>query len=1796
MNHDLLEKGTALFQYIRELNKLKQKSILNTKNYKFFHAISDLPDDEAYISVHYRDRVSSDPAIPESNEEDDILLSVRKPEFEEAPALPCKLAEWVEGDWENFHGSYSVKEFILREYAVHPQFTPVYKEEAQNDTVGSDSTEDTELPAAEDTENLTVDAACEVQPLAEGRADSDLAVESDTQDLSISNEVCTSEILSDDDENSEDKIVTKECTLSDTLASDTPLAEYTTDIPTEEEEENIYKEFFTDEMSRVDSLTVWSASWEAWRDHQLVLERIRNLFMDLYQVCVDLQRDSETMELIVANGFVRDTENPQIDHPVITRRVGIDYDPDVNCVNIHDLEVSSELYSVIFQDMQDVNLAALNSIREKLLEEDYHPLDRLELPLFLKALIHQLSSKSVFAEGDIPVGWTKRNRLLMYTRPCFFLRNRLDGTVKAIESIIENIAETEYLPEPIIDIISGGQIEVPEDMEEETLADRLAAVGGESVDILLSKEANKEQLEIARRIEQYNAVLVQGPPGTGKTHTIANLMGHFLAQGKSVLVTSQTTKALDVLKEKLVPDLQNLCVSILDDSNTDMEKSIDGITAYMSQTTSYEEKHRMDDLAVTRNDVIQSLADVRMKMFQTIQRECENIVLNGESISPSKAASWLWEHKEDLSYIPGKVHLYEPLPLSFKDLSDLYHSNENITVEEERELSYDIPDPDTLMTPAEFAEQITCLRMAEAMITEIRNRKNWTVDYRSSLGETRISGGFGSFELKRPTQEALQALQEYCESFEAIEGWILDCTASGMMGSTYQQKWTALADKIQETKDYADALVTEQFGNEVEIRGSLDRSVLEEVLPELKNIFEQRGKIPKLTLVLNKNYANVLDVVRINGHELCSAQECDIVFHYIKLSYLRRECGRFWDNLFAGKGEPEFAKLDPREPEQIAAKRVAAIRRYVGWYQKEYKVLEKYLNQIGASAQTLFRFSELDSDLVRTEKILMTVKDNIPYICQIGLNLLQAEKVNQTLYRAAKFLTVDNRISSRTCKALYDAIQHKNADEYSDAYEALEAFYAKYDYQSRRQALLEDLTSYAPGWAEAIRSRQGVHGLSVLPADIEDAWKWKQYAGILEEITKVPFEEYQKEAIRLSKEYHEVTAEYAASSAWYHLLKNTEADIDMKQALHGWKQTVKRIGKGTGKNASIYRKKARDLMAKCQKAVPAWIMPIGKALDNLDPKQNRFDIIIIDEASQSDISSMAILYMGKKLIIVGDDKQVSPMAVGVEVDQINALKAMYLADKIPNAHLYDAKSSVYEVAATTFQPLMLREHFRCVPEIIGFSNMLSYDYKIKPLRDASSSALLPAVVNYRVEGGMREGKKTNEAEARAIVALIRACMEQPAYEGKSFGVISMLGDDQAKMIQRRIFEEIDPKEFTRRRMLCGNASNFQGDERDIVFLSLVDSNEGNGPLRIQNFGADDAFRKRYNVAASRARDQLWVVHSLDPANDLKKGDIRKTLIDYASNPAAYEFEETHVLAQAESPFEVMVASSLEKQGYHLVQQWKVGAYRLDMVAVCDGHRAAIECDGEMYHSGEAKIREDMERQTILERLGWRFIRIRGSEYFSDPENTMKRVTDELAAMGIYPEADEALPEEENRSSELLERVKMRAWQMLRGEEEAPEDANEILEDIRDAEDTLQIVDEEMPAKQQDPMEEAMEDVSLQPNDTLSADPSDGLTPSEYSEDIHENETAESLSPSDLTDDSSMNQPASTENLSVESDPVIAYLESANVMYFDERAEGGSLWIIGGKEAIPVVKKCWDLGVAFTLRKEGILGMESWQSK
>ncbi|MCL1914512.1 MAG: AAA family ATPase [Eubacteriaceae bacterium] len=301
----------------------------------------------------------------------------------------------------------------------------------------------------------------------------------------------------------------------------------------------------------------------------------------------DLEREPENLELIAGNGLATWAFDLSINHPILTKRVRTEFDTQNNTIKICDTDTKPELYTHMFKNMQGINHSAILKYQEILDDEEYHPLDRKETPNFLKQLANELTSKSRFLEPDSHTSLFAQDELLhIKDEPVFFLRKRIDGALRAIESILDNLENTGAIPKTIVDLISGGIVDVAPPPAQSTIESQLAALGGESVGILLSKVANREQLEIAERSGNYNTVLVQGPPGTGKTHTVANRLGHFLAQGKSVLVTSHTRKALSVLKSQVPEELQDLCVSILDDTNRDLVSAVEGISEKLSTLSS----------------------------------------------------------------------------------------------------------------------------------------------------------------------------------------------------------------------------------------------------------------------------------------------------------------------------------------------------------------------------------------------------------------------------------------------------------------------------------------------------------------------------------------------------------------------------------------------------------------------------------------------------------------------------------------------------------------------------------------------------------------------------------------------------------------------------------------------------------------------------------------------------------------------------------------------------------------------------------------------------------------------------------------------------------------------------------------------------------------------------------------------------------------------------------------------------------------------------------------------------------
>jgi very-short-patch-repair endonuclease len=272
----------------------------------------------------------------------------------------------------------------------------------------------------------------------------------------------------------------------------------------------------------------------------------------------------------------------------------------------------------------------------------------------------------------------------------------------------------------------------------------------------------------------------------------------------------------------------------------------------------------------------------------------------------------------------------------------------------------------------------------------------------------------------------------------------------------------------------------------------------------------------------------------------------------------------------------------------------------------------------------------------------------------------------------------------------------------------------------------------------------------------------------------------------------------------------------------------------------------------------------------------------------------------------------------------------------------------------------------------------------------------------------------NKAEAEAICKQIAKLVADPAYKDKTFGVISLLGEKQARLIESKLLAAIGPEEMERRRLICGDAYSFQGDERHVMFLSLVVAADDGRRLATLTQPADE---RRFNVAASRARDQMWLFHSVK-SEDLSQKCLRRRLLDYCLNPQVpqepgddLQIADLEAAASnadrgrvpAPPPFdcwlEVDVYLQIRRRGYRVLAQHAFAGYKIDLVVSGTHARLAVECDGEDW-AGQERYDSDMARRRQLERCGWRFWRIRGGTFYRNPEAAMQPLWDLLEKTGI----------------------------------------------------------------------------------------------------------------------------------------------------------------------------------------------------
>ncbi|OYO00900.1 hypothetical protein CGZ95_09855 [Enemella evansiae] len=528
--------------------------------------------------------------------------------------------------------------------------------------------------------------------------------------------------------------------------------------------------------------------------------------------------------------------------------------------------------------------------------------------------------------------------------------------------------------------------------------------------------------------------------------------------------------------------------------------------------------------------------------------------------------------------------------------------------------------------------------------------------------------------------------------------------------------------------------------------------------------------------------------------------------------------------------------------------------------------------------------------------------------------------------------------------------------------------------------------------------------------DFDAAWAWGRTDHWLSTRTAADSEDVRERLDALDAAIVAVVAELAAEQAWQHAIERLTPAA--RAALTAYAQQVRLLGRGTGRHAARTRREIRELLATARGAVPAWIMPLYRVAEQVEVSEQAFDVVIVDEASQAGLDAVFLQYLAPRIVVVGDDKQVSPAGVGQDRDQLRTLAAEHLGDD-PLARLWtNPMRSLFDEATLRFgSRQVLTEHRRSVPEIIDFSNQIAYAAEGIRLQPVRQFGPLPPFRAIAVTGAELGRGNVNAAEVDAVVAEVTRLIADPGYAGMSIGVVSLLGQEQSRAIAARLQHELPTEVWSERRLQVGEPPAFQGSERDVMVVSMVAAPAARLVAQTREVAV-----QRYNVAISRARDQVILVHSVGLADLPNPEDLRRQLLEHALEvearagggsgvPVPGELTDAVGDAVLVPPFTSLlqqrIADAVLEQGFRVSAGEVVQGQQLDLVVHGSRGRVAVECESAQW-AGAAAYRSELTGRRDLERGGWRFVRIRDSAWAADPAAALRPLWETLGIAGIEP--------------------------------------------------------------------------------------------------------------------------------------------------------------------------------------------------
>lgn len=1340
----------------------------------------------------------------------------------------------------------------------------------------------------------------------------------------------------------------------------------------------------------------WLTDWEGWADQELRDRPARQYYGDLFSTYVTATAHPEELELVAALGCLVWTPpgHLPVRRHLLTTPIAIHFDDKSGRLTVVQTETDGITVELDMLDPGRTNSPHITQVRTVARSLQAHPFHREEVGEIVRRLVHTLDADGEYLDQDTAP--SQSTHAVAAFAPAVILRKRSQqGLIDIYRTIVEQLEEAGAVPDGVVPLIDP-------DHRPRAAGDSTPGAGVTVDDELyLPLPVNDVQRRIVQHVDRHAQTLVQGPPGTGKTHTAAALLSHLLAQGKRVLVTAHTDRALKEVRDKLPAEIKPLSVAVVGSSREDMSDlkvAVERIAAASAEHDLEVAERAIQECLTT----IDQLARHKAQLYRTLLDAREREVREHEHAGYRGTLSAIAQCQQSLADRLGWLADYVRVPSYAEPLRNPeeiaewrgYLLNADLAADEV-ESRLRLVDLSAVPEPAAFADLVDAECKAIADDERYATARSHEVFPAMSRLDAAARAGL--------KQRLHRFMGEASELARRREAWMNEALADVLTGRN--EIWLSRGQQIASLIQQVEPLVA-RLGPTTDVRVMQgDVPVLVALATDFRAYVAGGGKLkvgpggmPKvgsLTTRSVKQAQPLFEQVRINGLPPTTLAQLDAFLTWSEADRLLDALDRAW-------------------PETVHIPAEDTLSERLQWHVTEHKQLRQLLGfgeWLGAEDQRLTELGLSKPDWSSRPAVqrYASVVDaaaarEIRIAAEQPLQCLE-----QTISDAARWTDDGPCIHE-----LLTAICQRDHDRYATAYSRLARLHDVRRMATRRDELSARISAAAPLLFKAIASVPAAPEWDDRLATFTEAWRWASTATWIREQSDVDVNVVQLDITHTEERIRRQVETLAATRAWNHAVSPERLGGKARADLEQYAYLVRKLGKGTGIHAAQRKADIRRAMDRCRPAVPVWIMPIYRIAEQLRIQPNMFDVVIVDEASQAGLEATFLQYLAPKMVVIGDDKQVSPTAIGVDHRQLRDLAAQYLADDPYIASWQDPLRSLFDEAKMRFGGLLtLTEHRRCVPEIIGFSNRIAYEpdgIRLIPVRQYGADRLEPIKAVFLQDGYTRgTTNKVNPVEVDAIVDQIEKCIADPRYDGLTFGVISLLGTAHAKTIEKALLDRIPPEEWRARDLRCGDSADFQGSERNVMFLSMVAAPDSGTRLAALT---RDIYVQRYNVAASRAKDQMWLFHSIALSDVGNPEDMRFRLLDYCYGVInRRNTGQDGVLTEAvpndrlvdpfDSLFEQRVFNRLVDPGYSVTPQFPSEGYRLDLVVVGAKTRLAIECDGDTWHGPDAYER-DLARQRDLERCGWTIFRIRESAFYVDQPAVLAELWRTLDELDIHP--------------------------------------------------------------------------------------------------------------------------------------------------------------------------------------------------